>query len=416
MEFRENVDSLMSGVRMKEGMRRTIMEAAPQSGREKSLDRKGQAGAGRRPKNGRTVWRQAAVPAAAALLVMSTMYVGAGYLIEHTPLRDIFVSRDETALPVPEVQQRPDIYDEILDSSYTSADTGTEAADGGAGTVAEGDNAKAAPQGTFGEKIIDNDQFSIELLETTCSGRELTISYILTRKTDEIITVNVCVDNDYLGQWRDGAAGEEYDSERSLLRGGFGDSFAWNKLPADCGFGLAENQELCILTQLGKKDYESGTYTLYADSFVSKIEAPPVTEGESWIEEIEEEPEISYYRADVEIVGNERYGFALSGTTDKTEGKVHFTEYDIYVSPMTVYLTLEGTYEGEITSIWGAESSHDITIGFRDGTETHTTVLLSGMGYGFGDIDVDMRASFDTAIDPEAITRIVLDGVVLMGE
>ena len=33
-----------------------------------------------------------------------------------------------------------------------------------------------------------------------------------------------------------------------------------------------------------------------------------------------------------------------------------------------------------------------------------------------GKLDVDMRASFDTAIDPDTIVRVLLDGVAIMGE
>ena len=36
--------------------------------------------------------------------------------------------------------------------------------------------------------------------------------------------------------------------------------------------------------------------------------------------------------------------------------------------------------------------------------------------YGNGEIDVDMRASFDTAIDPDSIVKVTLDDVVIMGE
>ena len=106
----------------------------------------------------------------------------------------------------------------------------------------------------------------------------------------------------------------------------------------------------------------------------------------------------------------------MDGAIDKTEEQVHFDRYDIYVSPLTVYLTLEGTYQGEVSSIWGMYRSHEITIGFADGTQTQTTVLLSAMGYGDGEIDVDMSASFDTAIDPSSIVRVAMDGIVIMGE
>lgn len=229
--------------------------------------------------------------------------------------------------------------------------------------------------------------------------------------------MHVSIDNDYLGQWKDGLAGEEYDVDKTLLRSGFGDKFQWNKLPEGCEYELAENQELCIITQLGKTDYASGTYTLYAESFC--YEAPAVeNEGEPSRGVVipDEDVQNGFYRTSIEIVRNGDYGFALSGALDKTEDQVHFDSYDVYVSPMTVYLTLYGTYEGEVSSIWGMGREHDITITFEDGTQTQATVLLSSMGYGSGKLDVDMRASFDTAIDPDTIVRVLLDGVAIMGE
>lgn len=36
--------------------------------------------------------------------------------------------------------------------------------------------------------------------------------------------------------------------------------------------------------------------------------------------------------------------------------------------------------------------------------------------YGNGEIDVDMRASFDTAMDPDSIVKVMLDDMVLMDE
>lgn len=229
--------------------------------------------------------------------------------------------------------------------------------------------------------------------------------------------MHVSIDNDYLGQWKDGLAGEEYDVDKTLLRSGFGDKFQWNKLPEGCEYELAENQELCIITQLGKTDYASGTYTLYAESFC--YEAPAVeNEGEPSRGVVipDEDVQNGFYRTPIEIVRNGDYGFALSGALDKTEEQVHFDQYDIYVSPLTVYLTMEGTYQGEISSIWGMHRSHVITIGFADGTQIQATVLLSGMGYGDGEIDMDMRASFGTAIDPDSIVKVMLDDIVLMGE
>ena len=174
---------------------------------------------------------------AAALLVMSTMYVGAAYLIDHTPLRDFFTARDDSALSVPDGQQRPDIYGEILDDSFSAVGNRAEAATEADKSGTEENAVQERTQflrGKYGEIVMDNEMFSIEMLEMTCAGRELTASYILTRKTDGNLTVHVSIDNDYMGQWKDGLAGEEYDSSRSLLRSGFGDSFRWNKLPEGC--------------------------------------------------------------------------------------------------------------------------------------------------------------------------------------
>ncbi len=426
MEFRENVNELMSGVTVSEGMRRAILEGDPEKAGHRAMSRTGAGteggmdmGNGRNRKRGHSAWRRAAVPAAAALLVMSTMYVGAGYLMDHTPLRDIFATRDDSALPVPQAQQRPDIYGEILDASYSVPENPAEAGETsqGAADGAEGSAEAAAPRGRYGEIVMDNELFSIELLETTCAGREMTASYILTKKTDQYLTVNVSIDNDYLGQWKEGLAGEDIDSDRMLTKSGFGDTFRWNNLPEGCGYELEENQELCIITQLGKADYAPGTYTLYAESYCH--EAPAAEDqGESFrfVEIPDEDVQSGFYKTSIEIQRSGDYGLALSGALDKTEDQVHFDRYDVYVSPMTVYLTLYGTYEGEVSSIWGMGREHDITITFEDGTQTQATVLLSSMGYGSGKLDVDMRASFDTAIDPNTIVRVLLDGVAIMGE
>lgn len=425
MEFRKNVDDLMSGVTVSEGMRRAILEGNPEKAGHRAMSRTGAGteggmdmGNGRNRKRGHSAWRRAAVPAAAALLVMSTMYVGAGYLMDHTPLRDIFATRDDSALPVPQAQQRPDIYGEILDASFSASEAQTETGEEpqGAADGAEA-SAETVPRGRYGEIVMDNELFSIELLETTCAGREMTASYILTKKTDQYLTVNVSIDNNYLGQWKEGLAGEDIDSDRMLMKSGFGDTFRWNNLPEGCGYELEENQELCIITQLGKADYAPGTYTLYAESYYH--EAPAVEDqGEPFrfVEIPDEDVQSGFYKTSIEIQRSGDYGLALSGALDKTEDQVHFDRYDVYVSPMTVYLTLYGTYEGEISSIWGMGREHDITIVFQDGTQTQATVLLSSMGYGSGKLDVDMRASFDTAIDPDAIVRVLLDGMAIMGE
>ena len=426
MEFRKNVDELMSGVTVNEGMRRAILEGNPEKAGHRAMSRTGVRTEGgmdmrndRNRKRRHSAWRSAAAPAAAALFVMSTMYVGAGYLMDHTPLRDIFTTRDDSALPVPQAQQRPDIYGEILDTSYSAPEKPAEAGETpqGAADGDEGSAEAAAPRGRYGEIVMDNEMFSIELLETTCAGREMTASYILTKKTDQYLTVNVSIDNDYLGQWKEGLAGEDIDSDKMLTKSGFGDTFQWNNLPEGCGYELEENQELCIITQLGKTDYAPGTYTLYAESYCH--EAPVVEDqGEpfQFVEIPDEDVQSGFYKTSIEIQRSGDYGLALSGALDKTEEQVHFDSYDVYVSPMTVYLTLYGTYEGEVSSIWGMGREHDITITFEDGTQTQATVLLSSMGYGSGKLDVDMRASFDTAIDPDTIVRVLLDGVAIMGE
>ena len=408
MEFKENIDDLMAKVRISGELREAILEANPANGKHSRKEKR------------KSIWRSAAVPAAAAVMIMSTMYVGAGYLIDHTPLRDFFTARDDSALPVPQGQQRPDIYGEILDDSFSTAENRTEAGTEADGSGTEENAAQERtqfPRGKYGEIVMDNEIFSIEMLETTCAGREITASYILTRKTDGNLTVHVSIDNDYEGQWKDGLAGKEYDTSRSLIRSGFGDSFRWNKLPEDCGYELTENQELCIITQLGKTDYAPGTYTLYAESYLH--EAPDgENEGEPF--QIVEIPDgniqSGFYRTSIEIVHSGDYGFTLNGGLDKTEEQVHFDRYEIYVSPLTVYLMMDGTYQGEVDAVWGMCRSHVITIGFADGTETRATVLLSGMGYGKGKIDVDMRASFETANDPDSIVKVVLDDIVLMGE
>lgn len=87
MEFRENVDNLMSGVTVKEGLRRAILEGNPEKAEQRAMSRTGAMDRDRteggmdmrKDRNGKrrhSMWRRAAVPAAATLLVMSTMYVG----------------------------------------------------------------------------------------------------------------------------------------------------------------------------------------------------------------------------------------------------------------------------------------------------------------------------------------------------
>lgn len=408
MGIRQEADELMRHMRVTEEMHQAIME-------------------GRKMKNqnkfSKFSIKKAAVPAAAAFLIGSTMYVGAGYIMEQFPLREIFAQEGNNLMNVPESQKMPEIYGEVADPVNT-ASTGLP---GDGSSIAE--SKTQIPMGKYGEMIIDNELFSIELLEKVCTGRELSLSYILTYKTEEMMPVDVVVEGDYYGELLDGPSDAAADSSRLLLENGFGDSLDSEHLPDDCIYELAENQRLCNFTQLAKEEYRSGMYQLYAEYFTGADEIVEYTAGAdtgihasgSNTAGAELNPAGSktghtYFKAPIEIISNDNYGLALSGTTDKTEGDVHFDAYEVYVSPWNVYLSLEGTYKGEMSAIWGAKSSHEITIGFKDGTTACTTVLLSGMGYGFGEIDVNMRASFDTAIDPEAIASVTLDGVVIMGE
>lgn len=370
MEIRENTDKLMSGIRINGKVYQNIVEGKVMKNRK------------------RFTIKRAMVPAAAAVLLMSTMYVGAGYIMEHTPLREIFVQNDmNEPLEVPEIQQMQDIYDEILDTNIPAADVG------------EG---IPVSLGNFGEKIVDNELFSLEILEMTCVGRELSFTYILTNKTGEELSVNPFIAADYY--------------ERNI-ESSFGNTFSQDELSKDSGYELAGNQSLGICTQLGRSDYQSGMYNLYVDylvhNFAEGSKAAELEDGTILLT-CESEEGYEYVQAPIEVVGNDRYGLALDGKLDKTERNVHFNAYDIYVTPLTVYLTLDGTYDETITGDWGMSSCHDITIGFTDGTETTARVKLSAMGYGSGEISVDMKASFDNAIDPDAIATVSLDGTVIM--
>ncbi len=404
MGIRQEADELMRHMRVTEEMHQAIME-------------------GRKMKNQKKFSiRKAAVPAAAAFLIGSTMYAGAGYIMEQFPLREIFAQESNNLMNVPESQKMPEIYGEVADP----VDTAAAGLPGDGSSIA--DNKTQIPMGKYGEMIIDNELFSIELLENVCTGRELSLSYILTYKTEDLMTVSVTVEGDYYGELLDGPSDVPADSSRLLLENGFGDSLDRTQLPDDCIYELADNQRLCNFTQLAKEEYSSGIYQLYAEYFTGVDEsveyagtdagADHALGGNTSDTEMKTigSKEHTYFKAPIEIISNDNYGLALSGTTDKTEGDVHFDAYEVYVSPWNVYLSLEGTYKGEISAIWGAKSSHEITIGFKDGTTACTTVLLSGMGYGFGEIDVNMRASFDAAIDPEAISSVMLDGVLIMGE
>ena len=378
MEIRENTDKLMSRVRINRKMYENIME-----GREMKSRR-------------RFTIKKALVPAAAAVLLMSTMYVGAGYLVKYTPLRDIFMNNElDAPMEVPEGQQIPDIYEDILDTNIPAVEE-----------LGENGEGAARPLDSFGERIIDNEFFAIDIVEVSCTGRELSFSYILTQKTDQRI-------------WMDPFIAKSHDE--SGIAGGFGDSLRPDQIPADSGYVLAENQMLGTHTQLGKEEYVSGTYTLYVDYLLydpleGTKEEPQTDTGVAQLVAIETDDKPSYVESPIEITSRGDYCQALEGQLDRVEKNVHFNAYDIYITPLTVYLTLDGTYEEEMTGDWGMASYHDITIGFMDGTETTAKVMLCAMSYGFGEISVDMRKSFDSAIDPDAISSVSLDGVVITGQ
>ncbi len=387
-QFRKNADELMSQVKVNESMYRTIM-----NGQHRKSSKNG------------FMLKRAVIPAAAAvLMIASTMYVGAGYMGWKTSLRDLFMEREESALKVPETQQMPEFYGQFLDSELPASTSQIS-------TEEDAQIEETVKLGNYGKMIVDNELFSIELLETACAGRELFLSYILTQKTEQRVHVSISVDTPEKGQWMAGTLDFDSYHEKSNFAGAFGDYYDWDRLPADCSYELAENQQLNVYTQLGKWDYTTGNYVLYVDYTI--IEDTPIS-TEPFSTFVVEDSEQHFLTAPIELVGNEGYGLALTGSIDQQERNVHFDAYDIYVSPLNVYLTLDGTYEGEISSIWGMESSHDIIVGFQDGSSAKTTVLLSGMGYGDGNIDVNMHAPFDVPIDPEAITTVSLDGVVIL--
>ncbi|MCM1373701.1 MAG: hypothetical protein NC245_01255 [Muribaculum sp.] len=376
MEIRENVDTLMEQVRIKRKMYEKIMEGKEMGSRR------------------RFTIRKAVVPAAAAVLLMSTMYVGAGYLAEYTPLRELFMSNTlDEPLEVPEGQKVPDIYEDILDTNMPTA-----------GETGEGEAVRALD--SFGERIIDNELFSLDVVEVSCTGRELSFRYILTKKTEQEL-------------WTDVFIARSHD-EREIASG-FGDFLRPDQIPADSGYELAENQELWTCTQLGKEDYASGRYTLYVDYQLldSSAGTKQVIEtdfGPTELIAVETSDKPDSVEASIEITSKGDYCLALEGLQERVEKNVHFNAYDVYITPLTVYLTLDGTYEEEMTGDWGMASYHDIRICFTDGTETTARVMLSSMSYGHGAISVDMRKSFDSAIDPGRISSVSLDGVVITGQ
>lgn len=379
MEIRENTDKLMSQVRINQKMHENIMEGKEMGNRR------------------RFTIKKAIVPAAAAVLLMSTMYVGAGYLAEYTPLRELFVNNElDVPLQVPEDQKAPDIYEDILDTNVPAMEEPGENGQGGAVRSLD----------SFGERIIDNEFFSIDIVEVSCTGRELSFSYILTQKTDQRL-------------WVDPFIAQSHDE--CGLAGGFGDSLRPDQIPDDSGYELAENQVLGTRTQLGKDEYVSGTYTLYADYLLydpleGTKEELQTDMGTTQLIAIETEDQGSYAEGTIEITSSGDYCRALEGQLDRVEKNVHFNAYDIYITPLTIYLTLDGTYEEDMTGDWGMASYHDITIGFTDGTETTARVMLCSMGYGSGEISVDMRKSLDSAINPDAISSVSLDGVAITGQ
>lgn len=379
MEIRDNADKLMAQVRIDRKMYEKIMEGKVMGSRR------------------RFTLRKAIVPAAAAVLLMSTMYVGAGYLAEYTPLRELFMSDTlEEPLEVPEGQKVPDIYEDILDTNMPTVGETVEGS--------EGEAVKALD--SFGERIIDNELFSLDVMEVSCTGRELSFRYVLTKKTDQEL-------------WTDVFIARSHD-ERGIASG-FGDFLRPDQIPAGSGYELAENQKLWTCTQLGKEDYASDRYTLYVDYRLldSSAGTKQVIEtdfGPSEFIAVETADKPSSVEAPIEITSRGDYCLALEGLQERVEGEVRFNAYDVYITPLTVYLTLDGSYEGEMTGDWGMASYHDIRICFTDGTETTARVMLSSMSYGDGAISVDMRKSFDSAIDPNRISSVSLDGVVITGQ
>lgn len=374
MEIRENTDKLMAQVRINRKMYEKIMEGKEMGSRR------------------RFTLRKAIVPAAAAVLLMSTMYVGAGYLVEYTPLRELFMSDTlDEPLTVPEGQKVPDIYEDILDTNMPTAGETGEA---------------VRALDSFGERIIDNELFSLDVVEVSCTGRELSFRYILTRKTDQEL-------------WTDVYIARSHDEPE--ISSGFADFLRPDQIPADSGYELAENQELWTCTQLGKEDYASGRYTLYVDYQLldSSAGTKQVIEtdfGPTEFITFETSDQPSSVEAPIEITGKGDYCLALKGLQERVEKNVHFSAFDVYITPLTVYLTLDGSYDEEMTGDWGMARYHDIQICFDDGTETTARVMLSSMSYGDGAISVDMRKSFDSAIDPDRISSVSLDGVVITGQ
>ncbi len=364
MMLRENIDNLMSEVTIGEEMRRAIME-----GRRK---RRFQGG------------RMAFFSAAAVLFAASTMYVGAGYLMEHMPVRSLFDRKKSPSysfISVPEGMQRKDIYGEILDSGYLA-----------------------------GEKIIDNEMFSIELLETTCAGREITVSYILTKKAGKNIIVDVWLDTEFAGKVMDGSIGND-DSGELLTLNSFTDNYG--SFPRkDSGYTLAMNQEMCVVTQLGSRDYESGDYMLYAMCHTRKTEDGTVV-FERWADE--EGKDVC--SVPIEITGNNKYGLDLTGDIDMAEGDFRFASYGMYISPLTVYLDLYGVWQGSgDPGLSGNE--YEMVIGFADGTEARTVMQERQIKRSSENknITVNMKAAFDGVIDPDSIVKIELNEITIMGK
>lgn len=374
--IKSDVDKLLSQVNISDQMYQNIM-----AGSDGAAHRDARRG---EKMNGFSI-KNAIIPAAAVILAMNVMYVGAGYVMQNKPLRELFMTQDADALTVPQGQQNQDIYGEILDSNIPAVENV-----GGQDDASRESNVQNTVNlGKYGEKIMDNEYFTIELLEKSCTGKELTFTYILTDKTQKGVAVNAFVDTEF---------------DACSYVNGFGEELTASRLPEDSHYKLADNQKLCTFTQLGKEEYGSGMYKLFAEYFLP---------GDG---EFQEGTEHTYFEAPIEIIGNDDYGLALKGSMDKTEGIVHFNAYNVYVSPLNVYLSMEGTYNGSVDSGWGTKSSHDITVYFADGTHTAVKVQLSSMSWDdrTGEIGVDMHAPFDTAIDPDHIVKVTLDDSVIL--
>lgn len=393
MKLRDDINVLMSEVKISGEMHRAVLD-------------------GKRRKHRFSGSGRALGSAAAVLLALSTLHAGAGYLKEHTPLFNLFFIGSDSFDGLTEVSeeiQRQDIYDEILDSRLQAGEKG-EAVGKEDAPGENGGKTVAVPLGEAGEKVIDNEMYSIELLETTCAGREITVSYILTRKAWNDVIVDVWVDTDSYGKILDGSAGED-DFDRVLTQTWFTDRYG-RMLREGSGYTLDMNQEFCVTKQLGKQDYRSGEYTLYAMCHTRETEQ----DGTNYYEKWKDEEGKDFCSIPIEIVGNEKYGFELSGSIGGAVGDCQLEEYGVYISPLNVYLTLSGERPGGSEKMGYGKYKCELVLGFEDGSEVRMKMRersIQSCKGGEGVI-VELKSSFDGAIDPETIERIILNDITIM--